>query len=64
MAKKESPNFRVYQLSNNLYGIYLKATGEMAAQVLIYPNLPTLMAAEMLSEIVAVYDHYAKALRG
>ena len=60
---KTSAHFSVYQLNNNLYGVFFNQTREQIAQLIIYPGLSTLQVAEMLADIVDVYERYGKILR-
>lgn len=62
-GRKTNTHFSVYQLNNNLYGLFLTKTREQIAQLIIYPGLSTLQVAEMLADIVEVYERYGKALR-
>lgn len=62
-GKKTGRHFSVYQLKNNLYDVFLNQTGEQIAQLLVYPSLSILQAADMLEDIVDVYERYGKMLR-
>ena len=62
-GKKAGSHFSVYQLKNNLYDVFLNQTGEQIAQLLVYPSLSILQAADMLEDIVDVYERYGKMLR-
>ena len=60
---KTSAHFSVYQLNNNLYGVFFNQTREQVAQLVVYSGLSTLQVAEMLADIVDVYERFGKALR-
>ena len=62
-GRKMNSHFSVYQLKNNLYGVFFNQTREQVAQLIIYPGLSTLQVAEMLSDIIDVYERYGKILR-
>lgn len=62
-GRKINTHFSVYQLNNNLYGVFFNQTREQIAQLIIYPGLSTLQVAEMLADIVDVYERYGKILR-
>ena len=62
-GRKANSHFSVYQLNNNLYGVFFNQTREQIAQLIIYPGLSTLQVAEMLADIVDVYERYGKILR-
>ena len=62
-GRKINTHFSVYQLNNNLYGVFFNQTREQIAQLIIYPGLSTLQVAEMLADIVDVYARYGKILR-
>lgn len=62
-GRKTSSHFSVYQLNNNLYGVFFNQTREQIAQLIIYPGLSTLQVADMLADIVDVYERYGKILR-
>ena len=62
-GRKINTHFSVYQLNNNLYGVFFNQTREQIAQLIIYPGLSTLQVADMLADIVDVYERYGKILR-
>lgn len=62
-SRKSSSHFSVYQINANCYSVYLEQSGIQVAQLMVYPGLSTLQAADMLADIVEVYERYGKALR-